>query len=116
MRVELPEGNWAELRDPADLYDEDRKAVSRHVVVEYNDEAKTRIMRGETEDAMADALLERIVEAWSYTHLRVPSKAPSSLGKLKISHARALRDALSPYFKVMNGTADDEENPIGSES
>jgi hypothetical protein len=116
MRVELPEGNWADLRDPDDLFDADRKAVAGQIVIEVNPDTKVRVMRGDMDDKVADALLARVVDAWSYTHLRLPSKDPESLGRMKISHARALRDALEPHMKIISGTSDDDENPTISES
>lgn len=119
MRIDLPDSNWAEVRDPDDLFEDDRRAVARRAIVEFNPATKTRIMRGDIDGEMGDALLERIITAWSYP-FKVPAKDPTALGKLRISHARALRDAISPHFKVINGTEDDEsddaEDPTEPES
>lgn len=118
MRVNLTDGNWADLRDKEDLFEDDRRAVARRAVIEYNPDTKSRTMRGDIDGEMADALLERLVEAWSFP-FKVPSKDPRALGKLRIGQARELREHLTPYFKIINGdTADseDEVNPTTSEN
>lgn len=114
MRIELPEGNWAEIRDVDDLYDEDRKKVLGALTFTLDLESRTRLYRGDTDEAMVDAMLRLVVENWSYTHLAIPGKNPNSLGKLKIAHARALREGVAKHMKVVLGT--DEPDPTGSEN
>lgn len=115
MRIELPDGNYADVRNKEDLYEEDRKEVLKHVRFEIDPATQHRYMRGDFQEAAIDALIARILENWSYTHLQIPSKNPESMGKLKISHAKALRKGVEEHLKVIYGT-DDEENPTGSAS
>lgn len=114
MRITLPDNNWADVRESDDLYEEDRKQVLKHVQFEIDPTNQRRYMRGDFQEAAVDALIARIVENWSYTHLAVPGKDPESMGKLKIKHAKALREGVEGHLKVIYGT--DEENPTGSAS
>lgn len=114
MRIELPEGNWADLRDPDDLYEEDRELVLQALTYTLDLESKTRLYRGDTEEAMVNAMLRLVVQNWSYTHLLIPGKDPKAIGRLKISHARALREGVSRHMRIVYGT--DEPDPTGPEN
>lgn len=98
MRVELTNGNWAELKEPETLRNRDRKALLLAIDGIEGNVAKAL--------AMSDALLERLVVEWSLD-LPLPTKGSDSLDELLPGDADILfrncesaRDALFPSFDV----------------
>jgi len=113
MRVELNNGAWADIVDPADLRDKDRKVVNKAVSIQIDPNTQETILPGDMDDNMRDALLKRIVTAWSFDNLPVPSNDPKfpeeSLDRLTIPDARLLHEAIKPHMKLVTG----QDSPTG---
>ncbi len=69
-RIELPSENWIEYR--TDLKANDKFAVQDAMVFEYTD-GEARRIHGGASNTMRNALLARIITAWSYEGIPVPS-------------------------------------------
>lgn len=106
MRVELPDGNWAEIKDVDDLTGADEAAVKGAVRF-----AAVAGKKNATVDAFASAsaemelmMLARVITSWS---LPVPVNA-SNIRNLKRSQLRPLRDAIKPHMLEMADDGEDE--------
>lgn len=104
MRVELPDGGWAEIAEPTDLRKGDRKAVLAALQVEVDGEGRRLMSLGYDED-MRDALLRRVVLMWSLP-FPLPKDDPASLDKLTLAQADALVEAINPHMDLINGKDD----------
>jgi hypothetical protein len=106
MRVELTSGGWVDIVDPADLRDKDRKAVNKAVTLQM-DEAGKPVIPGDMDDNMRDALLKRIVTAWSFEAIPLPRDDPKcpeeSLDRLTIPDAREIHEAIKPHMTLITG-------------
>lgn len=69
-RIELPSGGWIEYR--TDLKANDKFAVQDALIVEMT-EGETRKLHGGTQNTLRNALLARIITAWSFEGIPVPS-------------------------------------------
>lgn len=69
-RIDLPSGAWIEFR--TNLKAADKMAVQDAVILEYDDSDKRKI-RGGVTNTMRNALLTRIITAWSFEGIPVPS-------------------------------------------
>lgn len=109
MRVDLPDGQWAELLDPGDLRAGDLKAMRRHQVL------GTTTTMAEV-DTTRDVLLTRVVTAWSLD-LPLPKDLPGSddeagsLDRLTIPTYQALVSAIDPHFDLISGEAGPDPKP-----
>jgi hypothetical protein len=105
MRVELPEGQWAEVSEVSDLRDGDRKAVNRSFTLSADADGLPKIP-GDTDDKMTDALLVRICHNWSLP-FPPPDQDTTSLDKLTIPQGKALREGIAEHLALVK----DEVNP-----
>ena len=102
MRIELPAGGWAELRDVESITERERRPLMVKASKADGDYQKL--------EALADELLLMFVESWSYgdvtadTLLDVPSVAYS-----RLMSATPGMDELTPDFSA----SPDEESPTG---
>lgn len=109
MRVPLPDGQWADLIDTADLRSADLKAYRRTLPI------GSRQTMGVI-DAMKDVLLARVITGWSLD-LPLPKDLPGteeeagSLDRLTIPQYQALVDALDPFLDVFNGDEGPDPKP-----
>jgi hypothetical protein len=116
VRVELPEGNWAEIRPVEELSRADRRAVNKFVVYEVNAEAGRMVINAGADDDAATALLERICTDWSLP-LPPPSKDVKSLDRLSLAVDDALRAAIRPHTQAIlghNAPTKDNEVPTAA--
>lgn len=104
MRVELPDGQWADLLDPADLRAGDLKTYRKLMPVPG---ARDYVM--EDLDTARDGLLTRLIQNWSLD-LPLPGEDPASLDKLTVPAYRALLDELGPYMDLFNGVEPDPKS------
>ena len=115
MRVELPDGQWAEFRDLSDLRGGDAKAIRRATKFEVRDGALAEISMG-MQDAQMDALLVRIITQWSLINYGIPMADPSSLDEIPLSYYNALVSAAEPYKEAIdNAGKSTKENSKESE-
>lgn len=112
MQVTLDSaGNWAQLKEVADLRRADRRAVNQAIVVETDPKTRAPIIRGSLDDDIADATLKHVVENWSLP-FPLPSADPASLDKLTLEQDDALRKAIQPHIDALQGkNAPTKENP-----
>jgi hypothetical protein len=70
-RIELPSGGWIEYR--TNLKANDKFAVQDAIIIELSDNNETRKVHGGTSNLMRNALLARIITAWSFEGIPIPS-------------------------------------------
>jgi hypothetical protein len=112
MRVELPEGQWAEVADVETLRDGDRKAVNRAISVSADAEGHP-VLGGDYDDKMTDALLVRICTNWSLP-FPPPDQDPASLDKLTIQQARVLHEGIAEHMALVKDEADPTAGNVSS--
>jgi len=105
MRVDLGDGQWAELKELAELNRGDKKATLRASTIELDPVAGKGYVSGANDEDQADALLCRIVTNWSFPQ-PLPSKSPKSLDVLSIAQGDKLQEAVKPYLELINGKVD----------
>lgn len=105
-RIDLPSGGWAELRDPAEVKQKDRKKVL--LALDEVDGAFAESFRS------AEMIVAIAVEKWSFD-FPIPSVDLTSLDELSIPDSDALgaacmpfKDAIFPDFgiKIKDGQID----------
>jgi hypothetical protein len=69
-RIELPSENWIEYR--TSLKANDKFAVQDAIILEFT-EGEARKVHGGTSNTMRNALLARIITAWSFEGIPIPS-------------------------------------------
>ena len=105
MRVELPNYQWAEMIDVADITSGDMKAYRRSMPV------GTGLTVGILDD-MRDVLLARLITNWSF-QVPIPRELPGTpeeagaLDRIPPAAYDALVEALGPYMDVFNGVEPD---------
>jgi hypothetical protein len=105
MRVELPDSQWAELKEPGELRRADEKAVLRVSTLTIDPESKTALIGGANDQDMEDAMLARVVKQWSFD-FPLPCADPDSMGKLSIEQAHVLAAAVKPHLQLITATID----------
>ena len=102
MRIDLPDGDWADVRELDELRDGDRKALNKAVSLTLtSDEGdNTGHLPGSYEDDMMDALLARVVTNWSL-RMPLPSRLRKVLDDLTLGQAKALRDGVKPHYDLL---------------
>jgi hypothetical protein len=120
MRVTLPSKqadgnpNWVDLREADDLLAEDLFAIHRAVRIIQDGSGKTTYSVREMEDDQVNALLARVITAWSF-----PSPVPAAqnfaaadvvIGRaMKARDWAALRKAVRPLMDELEGA--EREDP-----
>jgi hypothetical protein len=105
MRVELPEDQWAEIKEVGELRRADEKAVLRVSKLTIDPETKTAIVGGANDQDLEDAMLARVVKQWSFD-FPLPCADPDSMGKLTVEQAHALAAAVKPHLQLITATID----------
>lgn len=108
MRVELGGSDWADLMEPGELRQADRRAVLKHSMMEVDPEAGKATVRGDQDDVLREALLKRIMTNWSFP-MPLPQQDPQSFGKLTLAQADALAEAVRPHMALIMGRIDPTE-------
>jgi NADPH:quinone reductase-like Zn-dependent oxidoreductase len=111
MRVDLPNGQWAEVKDPDELVEDDRKAARKMLDVATDSEGNWTL-NASMGDLMREGVITAVVTAWSFEGKPVPSQLPGVLGSLPIRTVRALRRATQEHYDLIWGS-DDDEDPTG---
>jgi hypothetical protein len=124
IRVPLPDGQWADLRGPAELTGADQDAyydaydeimASKPQPEPQPDPANPAVMleparpRFSNADGrvLRDRLLGMVITAWSYDHLPIPYTAEYKK-QLPVLACNALYRAVKPMDDALSGTEDDE--------
>lgn len=118
MRVDLPDGNWVEMRDVDELRTGDKLAVKRAMKIPVRTKSDDSVtgavasatdavmnMSGAFTDEMRVAMLGRIVTAWSYEGWPIPGQALSAeaaIEQLPIKAYDALCDAIKPHMDAID--------------
>lgn len=109
-RVDLPSGAWVEYRDTRKAGD--RFAVNDAQTVVYEERADGTVRRTQTGgmvDRMILALLHRVITAWSFPGVPVPSQNIAGMEDLIDSvmdgeDYDALAEAVGPLFQAVLGS------------
>ncbi|WP_327088534.1 hypothetical protein OIE66_40500 [Nonomuraea sp. NBC_01738] len=110
MRIDLPDGQWADLLEPSDMRSGDLKAYRAAVPADDNP-LTVGIL-----DAMKDELLRRVIVAWSLD-LPLPKDLPGtpeeagSLDRVPIPVYKVLEDAIEPHVALINADPDPKSLP-----
>lgn len=115
-RLELPSGNWVEYRTA--LKASDKFSTQDAVVLEYENEGEKRTLRAGMTNTMRNALLTRIITAWSFEGIPVPGvniAGPDTLGDtLDIDDYNALAEAVAPLLDKVAFTSTPNRQKSGS--
>lgn len=109
MRVELPSGNWVEIRDK--LMAIDRFAVQEVALVELGDKGRASLLA--LNNDMRNALLGRIITGWSFSS-PIPSQNSFAAADVVIGNAMDVDDyaelekAVEPFMESIAGK---KQNP-----
>lgn len=105
MKVDLPSGNWAELRTR--LRGRDKLAVQRAVQFEVTRGATTQHISAAVQTEMAYALLGEVILAWSFDGITIPVNHPNGadvLLELDLEDLNALEAAVAPMVDQVGFT------------
>src|SRR5215472_16282823 len=100
MRVEIPDGQWAEIRGPETLTRKDEKHVLKASTVTIDPESRTVMTSGAESQILEDAMLARVITDWSFPH-PLPIAQPGSLDLLSLDQAHALAEAVRPHLELI---------------
>jgi hypothetical protein len=113
MRVDLPDGGWAELRDPESITNRDRfEWRRRHLpklidkIAAENGVAPTLVGEVEVSTRAAEFVMDRMLLAWSFA-LPLPAKDPEVWFEIPPDVYDAIRDACSPIVTALQGVSFD---------
>jgi hypothetical protein len=102
MRVDLGNGQWAELREISDLRRADRRVLNKAITYEVDPESARPVIRASLDDDMADAVLPIVVSNWSLP-LPLPSRDIKSLDLLTLEQDTALREGIQGHIDALQG-------------
>jgi hypothetical protein len=108
MRVDLPGGQWADLKELDDLIEDDRQAARKALSVVTDDDGNMELNAG-MGDAMRNAVMAQVITGWSFEGKPLPKDLPGVIGSLPIATARALRKATKDHYELI--WADDDADP-----
>jgi hypothetical protein len=100
VRVELPGGNWAELKPIGELTRADRRAVNAAIIFEQD--GGKPVVRASMDDDMFAALAGRVILDWSFP-LPTPAVDPNGLDRLTLEQDDELHKAIKPYLDAVLG-------------
>lgn len=102
MRVDLGDGQWAEVKEPGELRRSDQKAALRASSLVIDPDTQTVHLNGANDQDMADALLERIITSWSFPN----AINKQSLGQLSLDQGDKLQEAIKPHLELISAKVD----------
>ena len=117
MRVDLPSGNWAEYRDRLSV--QDRIAANSAVKFTFeptpDGKGEVRKVTGGNDERMKVALAARLITAWSFPGVPVPSQNiadPEELldSVLDLDDWDKVSEAIDPLFQRILGAAPKPED------
>ena len=99
MRVDLPDGNWAELKDsPDELTGEDEVFVRSAVKLKSGAEDGEGFSATAAGGALMEfAMLARVITSWSFSF----PVNPVNIRGLKRSQLKPLREAARPFMEEL---------------
>lgn len=115
VRLDFPSGNWVDYRD--NLLAEDKFQVQDAVILEYDDSDRRRLRAGTT-NTMRNALLNRIITAWSFPGVPIPAQniaGVQTIGEtLDIDDYNVLAEAVAPLLDKVAFTSAPNRQKSGS--
>lgn len=115
MRVELPNGDWADFRDLDDMTAGDAFAVAEATTFRVKDGALEEVSMGLQHRQMA-ALITNILTGWSVKDRKgeqIPlpqfDKTGKALRRVPLKHYNELSKAAKPYLDAVNEAGKAEE-------
>lgn len=116
MRIDLGNGQFADVKEVSELRDGDKDAVSGSYRVAVDPETNEITVPGNRGTLMRRALLCRIITGWNL-QFPLPSKRPDSLDKLTFEQSRALRKGTDEHFKlIVEQITDENADPTEGDS
>jgi hypothetical protein len=109
LRVELPSGNWVDVRDK--LMAADKFAAQSAVTLTYealgerqDGQGQVQRIPGGVENEMRNALLGQVIDAWSFEGVPVPSQniagpAATIGATLDLDDYNVLQEAVQPLLE-----------------
>lgn len=98
MRVDLPGGNWAELRGLDELRAKDKVAIQRALSYVPDPDGKPMLINAGMQEDMQIALLVSVITSWSYGDMPVTR---AQLEDLPLDAYNALSEATTDHLEVM---------------
>lgn len=95
---------WADIKDVGEMNSGDKRAVKASVSIEIDPETGHRLIPGDMDERMTNALLRRIVVAWSLP-FQLPKVNPAVLDELSTDVWDALDKAIKPHIDKLNEDA-----------
>jgi hypothetical protein len=113
VRVELPDSQWADLKDPDDLTGEDEVKVRSAVKLtgagggsdDGGDKAEGFVATAAGTTLMEYAMLSRVITEWSLPQ----QPSVPNIRQLKLSQLRPLKAAIRPHMEMLR----DDPNDLG---
>lgn len=103
VKVDLPDGGWAEIKEVKDLRMGDKLAVKRASKIPRDGEGNA-IITTAFQDEQRIALLGRIITSWSYEGWPIPSQAMSpeaAIEQLTLEAYDKLSDAVKEHLSAI---------------
>jgi hypothetical protein len=101
MRIDLGNGDWADLSELNELRAPDRNAVNVATVITYDDDGRPMANAG-LEAKRAYALARRVVKEWSLVGVPLPSKDPKAFDSLTLEQDTLLRKGLADHLALID--------------
>lgn len=101
MRVELPNNQWAEIRE--NLKGGDRKAFKAAVKFKVSTEGGVQEIAGDIQESQRLAVLRRLITSWSLTDFPMPIYEPPDtpepvLERLDLDYLDPMLEAIEPLI------------------
>lgn len=109
MKVELPGGNWADIKPVEELKAKDKIAVERVVTfLQPSKEGDPIPMHAGIAEDMQIAMLCKVITAWSFP-FPLPA-VPEDIEDLDIVTYNALCEAIDPHMQVVRASPNSKTN------
>lgn len=116
-RVELPDGNWAELRDPDDVRRSDQRAALKSADAEGSINLLSNKFGLDGMAAIQDALMVRFIRRWSLVNGDGETPLPVTLEAvqdLRMSYYQPLAAVVAPAIQQVMG-GEEQKDPLSVE-
>lgn len=102
MRVTLPNGDWAELRE--NVKGGDRKAFKGAIKFKVNTEGGFQEIAGDLQECQRYAVLRRLITSWSLTDYPIPLAEPPDIAepvleRLDLDYLDPMLEAIEPLIE-----------------
>lgn len=113
-RIELGNGQFADVREVDELRSGDRDAFNGAVKIAIDPDTSTALLPGNYRRLREKALAARVIEGWNLQHV-IPSKRADSLDKLTFEQEDKLYAGLAEHIRAV-APDEDKDRPDPTES